>query len=220
MEKKDGAKTITIFSNKGGVGKTFVAVNLSASLALSGKRILLLDLDFYGGHDLSRMLNLAPRHALVNLLSEIESTENPEIIKKFVVTHSSGVDFLPAVIQAKQVGHITAENIKPFFKKASQIYDYIVVDAGKSFSETMLTVLDHSNLILLVATPDVLAVYQIKWCLEMLQSLHFPIKMVKVILNRAESRGGVAWQEVRSALACEIFARIPSEGRAVGMALN
>ena len=84
----------------------------------------------------------------------------------------------------------------------------------------MLTVLDHSNIIFLVATPDVLAVYQVKWCLEMLQSLHFPLKMVKLILNRAESRGGVAWQEVRSALACEIFSRIPSDGRAVGMALN
>ena len=49
---------------------------------------------------------------------------------------------------------------------------------------------------------------------------NFPLKMVKLILNRAESRGGVAWQEVRSALACEIFSRIPSDGRAVGMALN
>src|SRR6185436_2309014 len=75
-------------------------------------------------------------------------------------------------------------------------------------------------LILLVATPDVLAVYQIKWCLELLQSLHFPLKMVKLVLNRSESRGGVAWQEVRSVLSCEIFSRIPSEGHTVGMALN
>ena len=213
-------KTITIFSNKGGVGKTFVSVNMATALALAGHRTLLVDLDFHAGQDMARMLNLAPRHALVNLLPEIEKSESTEIIKKFVISHSSGLDFLPAVIQAKQIGHITAENIKPFFRKATQVYDYIIVDAGKSFSETLLTVLDNSSLILLVATPDVLAVYQIKWCLDMLQSLHFPLKMVKVILNRAESRGGVAWQEVRTALACEIFARIPSDGRAVGMALN
>src|SRR5437868_956766 len=111
------AQTITIFSNKGGVGKTFVAVNLAAALASSGKRVLLLDLDFQAAHDMARMLNLAPRHGLVNLLPELEKSEDPEVIKKFVISHSSGLDFLPAVIQQKQIGHITAENIKPFFKK-------------------------------------------------------------------------------------------------------
>ncbi len=214
------AKTVTIFSNKGGVGKTFISVNLATALALAGHRVLLLDLDFQAGHDMARMLNLAPRHAMANLISEIEKTEDPEVIKKFVITHSSGLDFLPAVLQAKQIGHITPENIKPFFRKAFLVYDYIIVDGGKAFSETMLTVMDHSNLILLAVTPDVLAVYQVKWCLDLLQSMHYPLKMVKVVINRAESRGGVAWQEVRTALSCEVFGRIPSDGRAVGMALN
>lgn len=214
------SKIISVFSNKGGVGKTFVSVNMATALALSGKRVLLLDMDFQATHDMARMLNLAPRNSLVNLLAEIEKSEDAEVIKKYVSSHSSGLDFLPGVLHAKQAGHISSENIKPFFRKVGQVYDFIIVDVGKLFSETMLTVLDHCNVIFLVATPDVLAVYQVKWCLEMLQSLHFPLKMVKLILNRAESRGGVAWQEVRSALACEIFSRIPSDGRAVGMALN
>jgi len=95
-----------------------------------------------------------------------------------------------------------------------------LVDVGKAFSETLITVFDLANLILLILTPDILAVYQTEWCLDILQSLHFPLRMVKIILNRAESKGGVAWQEVRSALPCEIFAHIPSEGKAVGLALN
>jgi len=214
------SRTIAIFGNKGGVGKTFVAVNLATSLALSGKRVLLVDIDFQGVHDMARMLNLAPRFALVNLLAEIEKSEDPSVIKKFVISHNCGLDFLPAVLQSKQAGHITPENIKPFFRKAAQVYDYIIVDAGNSFSETLLSVLDHSNIILLVVTPDILAVYQVKWCIELLQSLHYPLKMVRLILNRAESRGGVAWQEVRTALSCEILGRIPSDGNAVGRALN
>lgn len=214
------SRIITIFGNKGGVGKTFVAVNLATALALSGKRVLLVDIDFQGVHDMARMLTLTPRFALVNLLAEIEKTEDPSIIKKYVISHKCGVDFLPAVLQSRQAGHITPENIKPFFRKAAQVYDYIIVDAGNSFSETLLSVFDHSNLILLVVTPDVLAVYQIQWCIELLQSLHYPLKMVRLVLNRAESRGSFAWQEVRTALSCEILGRIPSDGNAVGRALN
>src|SRR3989338_50493 len=193
------SRTITVFSNKGGVGKTFVAVNLAAALALSGKRVLLVDLDLQAGQDMARMMNLLPRHALVDLLGQIESSESPDIIKKFVISHSSGLDFLPAVKHTKEIGHITPDNIKPFFKKASMVYEYIIIDAGVVFSETMVTALDNSNLIMLVATPDVLAVYQVKSGLDVLQSLHFPLKMVKLVLNRSESYGGGGWQGGRGA---------------------
>ena len=213
-------KTITVFSNKGGVGKTFVTVNLGTALAMAGHKVLLVDLDFQAGQDMSRMLNLSPQKAIVDLFAQLEKSDDPQVIVDGATKHSSGLDFLPAVKNTRQIGHITPDNIKPFFKKASSAYDYILIDAGKAFSETLITVLDYSNLIFLVATPDILAVYQIKWSLEVLQSLQFPLKMVKLILNRSESRGSVAWQEVRSALPCEIFSHIPSDGRTVGMALN
>ena len=214
------AKTITVFSNKGGVGKTFVAVNMATALALKGQRVLVVDMDFQAGQDMARMLNLAPRHSLVDYLTQHESEADSNVIKKFVIPHSSGLEFLPAVSHMRQVGHITPDNIKPFFKKISSLYDFIIIDAGSSFSETMITVLDCSNLILVVATPDILAVYQMKYCIELLQSLHYPLKMIRLILNRAESRGGVAWQEVKEALTLDIFSLIPSDGKTVGMALN
>jgi len=214
------ARIITVFSNKGGVGKTFVSVNLATSFALSGSKVLIIDLDFQAGQDMARMLNISPRSCIVDLLSELDESQDPSIIQRHATHHASGLYFLPAVKTSKQIGHITPENIKPFLKKASLVFDYIVIDAGKSFSETLVAVLDHSNLIFLIATPDILAVYQIKWCIEVLQSLQFPLKMIKLILNRSESRGSVAWQEVRSALPTEIFSHIPSDGKVVGMALN
>ena len=185
-------KTITVFSNKGGVGKTFTSVNLGTAIALSGVKVLLVDLDFQGGQDVARMLNLSPRYSIVDLLSSLETQEDPSFITESATKHACGLDFLPIVKNTRQIGHVTPESIKPFFKKASSIYDYILVDAGKAFSETVITILDYSNLILLVATPDILAVYQIKWSLEVLQSLQYPMKMVKLVLNRSESRGSVA----------------------------
>src|SRR5580704_14796801 len=134
--------------------------------------------------------------------------------------HTSGLHFLPGIKSPRQIGHITSDNLRLFFKKATSQYEYIIVDGGSTFSEIFISILDSSNLIFLVGTPDILAVYQVKTSLEILQSLHFPLKMVRLILNRAESRGGVAWQEVKSALTCEVFALIPSDGKTVGVALN
>ncbi|MDP8213452.1 MAG: ATPase, T2SS/T4P/T4SS family [Candidatus Zapsychrus exili] len=213
-------KTITIFSNKGGVGKTFVTINLATALASAGKKTLVIDLDFQAGQDMARMLNLSPRGSVADSLSNIESAENPDVIKEYVAQHKSGLHFIPAVKNTKQIGHVTPDNIKLFMKKVAKVYDYILVDAGRSFNETLVTVFDYSNLILLVATPDVLAVYQVKWCLDILQNLQFPANMIKLILNRSESKGSVAWQEIRTALPCEIFSHIPSDGKIVGTAMN
>jgi pilus assembly protein CpaF len=212
-------KIITVFSNKGGVGKTFISVNTAAALATKGQQVLLVDLDFQAGQDMARMLNLSAGHSLVDLLAEDKDGASFNL-RKYVTKHVSGLDFLPGISHLRQAGHITADNIRPFFKKAATSYDFIIIDAGNMFSETLISVLDSSNLILLPATPDILAVYQVKATLEIIQSLHYPLKMVKLILNRAESRGGVAWQEVKSVLSLDIFMLIPSDGKTVGMALN
>ncbi len=213
-------RVITIFSNKGGVGKTFVGVNIAAALAVRGKKTLIVDLDLQAGQDMARMLNLSPTHCLVDVLATMNQDNAAETIRKHVLPHPSGLHFLPGVTNPRQIGHITPDNIKVFFKIAIASYDYIIIDAGNTFSETFIAILDSSNLIFLVGTPDILAVYQVKTSLDILQSLHYPLKMVRLILNRAESRGGVAWQEVKSALTCDIFALVPSDGKVVGMALN
>src|SRR5208283_3464617 len=154
------SKVITIFSNKGGVGKTFIGVNIACALALKGKKVLIVDLNLQASQDMARMLNLPPNHCLVDILADMETS--PDVIGQNVIIHSSGVHFLPGVKSPRQIGHITADNLRLFFKKASSQYEYIIVDGGSSFSEIFISILDSSNLILLVGTPDILAVYQVK----------------------------------------------------------
>ncbi|OGX25057.1 MAG: hypothetical protein A2Y03_04570 [Omnitrophica WOR_2 bacterium GWF2_38_59] len=214
------AKIITIFSNKGGVGKTFVSVNMATALALAKYKVLLIDMDFQAGQDMARTMNLSPKNSIVDVLQQIEAVTDHVVIRRFSARHTCGLDFMAAVKNTRQISLITPDNIKPYLRKISEVYDFILIDAGKAFHEPLITVFDYSNLILLVATPDILAVYQIKWCLDVLQSLQFPMKMIKLLLNRSESRGSVAWQEVKSALTCEIFGHVPSDGKAVGIALN
>src|SRR5580693_199025 len=104
------SKIITGFSNKGGVGKTFVGVNLACALALKGKRVLIVDLNLQASQDMARMLNLPPTHCLVDVLADLESS--PDTIRKNIVKHSCGLDFLPGVKTPRQIGHITSDNLR------------------------------------------------------------------------------------------------------------
>jgi septum site-determining protein MinD len=216
------AKTIVIFSTKGGVGKTLIAANLAVSLAKDQmQRVCLVDLDLQVVGDMARMLNLSPQKAAVDLLNSLKN--HPEGIKKenFLMRSSSlGIDFLPGVLRPQQSCHLEPGSVKDVFSLLDKDYDYIIVDAGKNFSDIFIATLNQANLILLVVTPDVLSIYQTKWALDTLQFLHFPLAMVKIVLNRAESASSISWQEVRLALPSEIIHQIPSEGKVVGFAVN
>lgn len=214
------AKTISFFSNKGGVGKTFIAVNTATALALAKHKVLLLELNFQSGHDIDKMLNVPCRYGLVNIMAQIDMTDNPDLIKKAVISHSSGLDFLPTILNTTQITHFTPSNINNFFKRATALYDYIIIDAQRAFSEALVTVLQNSNLIVLVATPDDLSIQKLKWCIGMLTGMNLPKNMIKLVLNRAASRGGKDWQAVQEQLDLEILAKVPSDGKTVGLALN
>lgn len=216
------SQKIVIFSTKGGVGKTLVTANLAVSLAKDeAKRVCLIDLDTHGAGDMARMLNLKPQKAMVDLIAQLK--RNPEsVVKKDFLSSAPdlGFSFLPAVLRPQQSPHLDPELVKSVFALYEKDFDYVIIDAGKIFTETFANILNQANLILFVVTPDVLSVYQTKWALDTLQFMHIPLSMVRVVLNRAESLSSISWHEVRVTLPVDIIARIPSEGRIAGQAVN
>jgi len=215
------AKTVVIFSTKGGVGKTLIATNLAVSLVRDqGQKVCLIDLELQVVGDMARMLDLAPQKAMVDFINLLKRQLTGVKKEDFVVRSSLGVDFLAGVLRPQQSPHLEPGWIKNVFNILDKEYDYIIVDAGKSFSDVLLATLDQANLIILMVTPDILSIYQTKWALDTLQFLHFPLSMIKVVLNRAESVSSISWQEVRVSLPVDIIALIPSEGRVAGLAVN
>lgn len=214
------SKNIIFFSTKGGVGKTLIASNLAVLLAKENQKVLLIDLDLQVIADTAKMLDLKPRKPMVALLSQLRTA--PQDVNKddFVARTDFGFDFLPVVLKPQQTPHIESERIKEVFELYQDDYNYIIVDAGKVFSETVVQTLNQANLIMLVVTPDVLSISQTKWSIDTLQLLHFPLKMIKLILNRAETSSSISWQEIKLVLPCDIIVRLPSDGKVVMQALN
>ncbi|MFA5063468.1 MAG: ATPase, T2SS/T4P/T4SS family [Candidatus Omnitrophota bacterium] len=215
------AKRIVIFSTKGGVGKTLIASNLAVALGAEGKNVCLIDLDTHVVGDMAHMLNLNPQRSIADLMNFLQ--KQPQQTKKsdFVIkTNFPNVDFLAGISRPQQAAHIYPEMVKDVLAFLDKDYDFIISDVGEIFNNVFLSALNQANLMLLVVTPDVLSVYQTKWMLETLQVLHFPLSMIRLVLNRAESLSSISWQEIRNNIPLEIIEKIPSEGKAVNQAIN
>jgi septum site-determining protein MinD len=219
------SQTIAIFSPKGGVGRTFIATNLAASLAEKAgrKRTLLVDFDLKLPGDIPKLLDLKPRKALSELSREWspDAALNFSQVHEFILHHpASGLDFLPIILNLKQNFRISEDFINVLLQLLSKEYEFIVIDAGSVFTKSLLAIFGNTNMLLFIVNPDLLSVSQVREAIDVLQYFSFPLRMMKVVLNRAESLGGVPLAEVKAALPCEIIARIPSDGKAVCLALN
>jgi septum site-determining protein MinD len=217
----DNSKLITLISPKGGVGKTIISLNLATALALQKKKTILLDLDLRAPQGTHKLMDIKCKYSLYNLANSISKfKEGKRHLISYVSRHNSGLFYLPGILKTKEKFSLTPEVIRDFLRLLSDNFEYVIIDGGSELTDQLITTLDSSNLIGLVLSPDIVSIYQNEWIIDTLQSLGYPIKMIKTILNRAESKGGVSVQEIKVLLNSEIISLVPSEGKAVGYAVN
>lgn len=217
VDKQD-PQIVTIFSTKGGVGKTTLATNLAVSLAKeTGKKVALVDLDLQFG-DVAVMLNVMPKRTITELIQEIGQLDG-ELIESYLVAHSSGIKILPAPTRPEYAELITAGHVEKILSVLKQNYDYVIVDTSPFFQETNLTALDLCDQILLLISLDLPTIKNVKLSLEVLDSLHHKGK-IRLILNRSSRDIGIKYQDVEKSLGFLIAAHVPSDGRVVVSAVN
>jgi len=211
-------RIVTVFSPKGGTGKTVIATNLSCALAKDEtKRTLLLDLDLQFG-DAAIMLGLQPEKTIYDLVSAPGELD-PEKLAGYTTRHPSGLDILPAPLRPEDAELVTEAKIGRLLEVARTSYDVIIVDTSPFFHGPMLATLDQTDELLLVCSLDVPTIKNVRLSLQTLELLSFPMKKVHVVLNRANTKVGMKESEVETALERKVRYQIPSD-RAVPLAVN
>ena len=213
------ASVTAVFSPKGGVGRTTIAVNLAVAAAQAGKRVALVDASFQFG-DVGVLLNLNPRNKSIADLAHELQTGEAESLDSFMITHSSGVKVLLAPPSPEQAELIGPPSVKKVLQALRASFDLVVVDCPSSFNEQTIAVLDEADLILTLLTLEITSVKNMRLFLEVCEQLGYGPEKIRLVLNRADSTLGIRVADVEHSIGRKVDHTIVSDGRSVVYALN
>ncbi|HUH21078.1 MAG TPA: AAA family ATPase [Gaiellaceae bacterium] len=206
----DRGKVVTVFSPKGGSGKTVLATNLAAATARSGVETLLIDLDLQFG-DSALTLAVSPRATIADLAASAGDIDL-EKLKAFVSTDSrTGLSLLPAPKRPEEADLVGAPQLAAILEAARSGFGAVVIDTGPLFDAPMLAALDHTEQLLLVCNPEVTSLKNVRIGLETIDRLGFPRERVSLVANRIGAAGAVARDDIEDALDTKIAFELPDD---------
>jgi pilus assembly protein CpaE len=219
-EAEPKAEIISVFSPKGGVGATTVAVNLAVALkALSDKPTILIDGDLRFG-DIDIALNINAPSSISTLLSNLDELDE-DLVERALVTHDSGVKVLTAPAFPDVADRIQPEQLRELLARLAELYDgYIVVDVWSSLDDCALSVLDACQRLVVVTAPQVTAMRDTHRFLEVLRLLEYDMSRVVLVLNHCYQRGKFSLREVQRALGFQVSQVIDHAPNAITASLN
>ena len=211
-------KTVTVFSTKGGVGKTTVALNLAVAIRqLTKKRVVLMDLDFASGNA-AIMAGIDNKLSIKDLIDDFANIDK-EMIDSYCISHSSGIKILPAPVLPEFAGYIEAEHVEKILKILSQTFNYVIIDAPSYLHDTLIPALEQSQDILLVTTIDLAAILNLKQSLDLLTDLSMRPK-IRIIANKVGYTGGFRVEDLERELGMKVRAVIPNNEKQAINAIN
>lgn len=182
---EDHGDVVTFWGSKGGVGTTFLAVNLAAELA-PVHRVCVVDLDFSMG-DAAVLLDLQPQQSIFDVFRSIHRLDE-RMLAGHVVVHSSKIHILAQPIDLDQREEVRGDLVMKVLTAVARSYQYCIVDVGSGLDEASLTAATVSDRIVLVSTPDVPSIKNTWRRLRLLERLGIEKDRIHLVLNRYDKR--------------------------------
>lgn len=207
----DLGEVITVFSTKGGAGKSVIATNLAVLLAQrSDKPVCLVDADLQFG-DIAVMLKLAPQHTIVDAVGSLERLDIA-LLQNLLATHEqSGLLILPAPLEPAFADQIGATEMVQIVEVLRRFCSHVVIDTPAYFNDVVLGLIEISDDVLLVAGMDIPNIKNVKIGLQTLRLLNTPMEKLRLVLNRANSKVKLDVSEVERTLQVTADSLIPSD---------
>jgi pilus assembly protein CpaE len=214
--ERDG-RVITVFSPKGGVGKTTMAVNLGMALGQEGADVCVVDLDLAFG-DVAITMQLIPEHTIAEA-AESEEHLDFALLQTLLTRHPSSLTILAAPTHPEGRDRIAASLVRRVIQTLRRNFDFVVIDTPPGFDDQVLGAFDETDDCVVVATLDVPTIKNTKVALETLDLLHLVPNNRHLVLNRADEEVGLSLANVEDILGMKVAISLPST-TAVASATN
>jgi pilus assembly protein CpaE len=214
------AEVIAVFSPKGGVGCTTVAINLAVALkAITDKSIILLDADLRFG-DIDTALNISSATSIGTLVSQLDEMDN-QLLERSLIPHKSGIRVVVAPPHLDMADAIRPEHLRKLLTRLAELDDgYVVVDAWSTLDDCTLAILDSCQQLVVITTPQVTAMRDVHRFLEVLNLLGYGRSSTLLVLNHCYHRSDVRVKDLERAVGFPIVQEIEYAPNQVTASLN
>ena len=217
---ESASKIITIYSNKGGIGKTTIATNLAMELAKTTRdKVALIDLNLQLG-DISTFLNLSPTFDVAYMIKNLIEKKEEYILEAFEKYNNSSLYVLSDPHYIEQSEGIKPQEIEALFDKLKKVFPYIIIDMSSNIDSNSLKILDKSDWILFTTIVNIPAIRNTQRCLNLFHSRNYPKDKVKILINRYMENEEINIEDIESTIGEKIYWKIPNNYFSIMEAIN
>ncbi|PJF22162.1 MAG: hypothetical protein CUN56_07425 [Phototrophicales bacterium] len=214
LEGDRAGHVITLYSPSGGAGTTTLATSLASGLMKENIKVLLIDADLQFA-DVGTFLNLQSQTTIVEVVEDVADLD-VDLFENVVTTHDSGLKVLIGPPRPEFADQVTAnpENVATIIEKIRNQYDFIIIDTSNRLDETLLNIFERSSKIILVGTPTLVSVKNMRLVLDLFDQIGYDPNKTWIALNHVweDNKGKSATitpEKVESYLKRPVIARIP-----------
>ena len=218
--KTKKSRMITVFSNKGGIGKTSVAANLAYELAkITKENVALIDLNFQFG-DITTFMDLNPSFNISYMLKNLDKLNKDFLLSTMERYKNTSLYVLADPPVFKQAQDVSRKQIEKLISILKETFSYIVVDTDANFDSKTITALDNSDLLFLVTIVNLPALRNCQRCLDLFDKLGYDSEKVQILINRYMENDEIKAEDVEKLLNKPIYWKIPNNYFTLMAAIN
>ena len=213
-------EVLAFMACKGGSGASFLAANLAHMLSIRGERtVALLDLDLQFGDALLMLSDQKAASDVAEVARNIGRLD-AELLRSAMVQVSDTLSVLPAPAELSQALEVKAAHIEAIIKQARQMFDFVVLDVGRSIDALSLQALDQATRIFPVLQLSLPQARDAKRLRALFRSLEYPSQKICWLVNRYQKNGDITLESLQQTLGNQTVRTIPNHFSAVSASVN